>query len=1603
LNAPPQLTAAAEVGRTAPLLRSLIETYTGDNQSPAVSQSTTRTFIVQADSTLLLGDAQLREALGVPSDVVLKTVIAYGPPPLPSPYLSRSSIFSDLARTLDFTRVAAVTGYAECGKTVAMAEFAAAYPGDVFWYSTTRSETHRDAWLALLSFSLARYVCAASFSPNDIRAGLVARSRPLLLVIDNAQHCHDVDALSFVLDAVEATPRIRMLLVGTDEPAFVSAVRSRGIVDWRLPGLTESEAVSLVELAVGELSIYQASALEFLRLRVDGHLGMLKLSRQTIHQIETADERDAFLAETSSVLSGGLASLQSAMIERLRKGLGDDEIELCRRLSIVLDSFPRRVGERVWTLDRAKENFHKTWNGCVTSVFEDQLEGRFSLPDLYRDGFRQEADKSAAKLWHGAVADAFEERRGDFVDAFDVHAAVVHRFLSGNLAAAFESASMYLALAGGPTARAAQAFLIRRFEIWLASSANSPAVPTTQKIRWHAIRARVYTQLNVEGKADSVTRELYDLLRTDPVDAVPETVLLGWSIVLMHAATSGEPEMALAAVGRIDKIALPFFEEISGRWREFLVICAYLNSSRSALPYLLSVMKGRTSESDPESLWGTMTGYEFWRAVTATIYSRSLECRTAYEAAVQFTDEIRAIAVDSRASGELEIALLFECVLAQIQIDVLKDLVAACAVTQAMLRFVTNETEARVSAYVYDTRGDALRCSGRDEEAVSSYMRALELWPVSEMQDKSETLLMLGITQAKLGKFCEGTKSACAAAQLRSQVKQGAGDGTSELVAARWLLEAAAFSVHGNDHSKACACLIAAHKVLRESHRNRSEWAALGQIAWSLINRWKPDPNNPQPPDPGFTLGLGVEMTGAEKMVSSAPTMMLARACTAVGRPHRALGYFEDALAECEADDLRTHIGIMALDAAIEARDLAAAVKYAAIGSDWLVHAPASSPQGGEAFVFDYLVGRAAQLALIYQGTRVAVAELDRAVSTLDKASVNNTATELLATILRAYRAARIDGDGPALEDAFQLSLKRRALWAARDIAWYWCFRFSLGRPAYENQYLAWHWRLCWISASIGSRDASYLAGVLEQERGFWNRIPEESRSDRTTRVLGILDTMAQSPDVAMQGLITELATIACQGFNVTDVSREVAAQLRLGQDASGLTKPLDALYIRVLDLVLHPGAPFMLTTLREDIALVLEGLRSSSTVAREAIDRFSELDALALVLEVGRPSEQAFEALRYASGRADKLGANSAAQLYTWLRHFIQFAPKGFGFDKISEILNSAHVSKLLRDDGLVPYVKIRLAACHLTAKAIDAQRRLVRALALIGTQQNMAAPIAISAVSSAEATRDIALEELATIVKDFQAIAVQANDPGLSDELWCCHFELGGVRRLTGSTLLLHGHDKSATDDWLKPSIGDFRSAVEAGKPLDSSERVESVLKAAFSGQSVARALNDETALHDFTEVIDQIRSIGGYDEVISAQESLEAKDILKLRDAPLDRPGFLKPDDEDAIQGFTDQIMQSAGWPADRRKFVEDDVRKRARIEQEQQDFCRHLQPLQNLRHTHAAHTVYASPTKYICSCSLLGLKTVIEDEDIDTVIRAMKIVHCDGCPHRSRRTN
>jgi hypothetical protein len=102
---------------------------------------------------------------------------------------------------------------------------------------------------------------------------------------------------------------------------------------------------------------------------------------------------------------------------------------------------------------------------------------------------------------------------------------------------------------------------------------------------------------------------------------------------------------------------------------------------------------------------------------------------------------------------------------------------------------------------------------------------------------------------------------------------------------------------------------------------------------------------------------------------------------------------------------------------------------------------------------------------------------------------------------------------------------------------------------------------------------------------------------------------------------------------------------------------------------------------------------------------------------------------------------------------------------------------------------------------------------------------------------------------------------------------------------------------------------------------------------------------------------------------------------------------------IRFFADHMMKAIGYPEDRRRHVEADVRKLARIEVAQWEYCRHLQPLQNLIHTQSPATAFSRPTMYVCSCTLFGHQTKIEVEDVDVTISAMKQVYCSKCSMRS----
>jgi hypothetical protein len=394
-------------------------------------------------------------------------------------------------------------------------------------------------------------------------------------------------------------------------------------------------------------------------------------------------------------------------------------------------------------------------------------------------------------------------------------------------------------------------------------------------------------------------------------------------------------------------------------------------------------------------------------------------------------------------------------------------------------------------------------------------------------------------------------------------------------------------------------------------------------------------------------------------------------------------------------------------------------------------------------------------------------------------------------------------------------------------------------------------------------------------------------------------------------------------------------------------------------------------------------------------------VNALAIALESGCPSEASFKALVDLQSRIQLLSANSSAQFYIWLRHFAEFGRGDiFTFEETCQLLLTPHVDALLAGDQLLSYLKIRLATCQLCAKSLGSHHKLTRAIAVVETQKKLKSPIKRSAVEDAEAAIRSAVAELTSNIDQLNVVEKEAEKLNLNHEIWSCCMERGGTRKLAGTALLRNFHDPSAKETWLRPSLADYRRGIEVAGPVTSPMTADLVLKPATTALTIARSLGDDAAIAEFTAIIDDVRATGLYDEQIAKQEHIESLDPLLEQVDDRKKP-FLTPNNEKGIQDYTDLMMSSTGFPAERREYVEDDVRKIARIEEIQYTYCEHLQPLQNLKHLDSPNTAYTSKTKYVAACSLLGYEMSIEVDDIETTINAMKSVHCNVCPHRHPR--
>ena len=528
-------------------------------------------------------DEALRKQLDLPVGLVLSTVVSNEPPPLPENHLSRTSIFSSLSREFDAQNTIAVTGYPEAGKTIALSEFAIAAPEDVLWFSVAPSPTHPDGWVPLLSFALAKFFDAPNIQASAISSTLASTEKRAFIVIDNVQNCHDFAFLDFLRKAIEANSSLKLLLVGTDDPVVIEALRSRSIPEWRLPGLNDGQAIALFESRLGTLSSFQCQGVKALCDQTKGHFGMLKLSFKSIESIVCQETAQRFLQETKDSLDGAAEALSVALVARIRQGLTVKSVELCKLVSILVTPFPKRVAKSLWTVQHDLTSFVGPWSECVIRVFEPQRRSRYSLPDLYKAVFQRELEAEQEVL-HGVIADAFEDWPNNTLDVFDVCAAVTHRFRSNDAEQALASATLYLASSNDCESLIVPMLLISSFDQHFINVLDDNTISIDAKIRWLTVRARSQVTLNLSEGANECLGKLFAFLKDNVAEASEEARQLGIWMLLMHGASAGNVEWARWAASNA---TLPEGIEEELPNPEILVISSMISSeSDDLLGYL---------------------------------------------------------------------------------------------------------------------------------------------------------------------------------------------------------------------------------------------------------------------------------------------------------------------------------------------------------------------------------------------------------------------------------------------------------------------------------------------------------------------------------------------------------------------------------------------------------------------------------------------------------------------------------------------------------------------------------------------------------------------------------------------------------------------------------------------------------------------------------------------------------------------------------------------------------------------------------------------------------------------------------------------------------
>lgn len=203
-------------------------------------------------------------------------------------------------------------------------------------------------------------------------------------------------------------------------------------------------------------------------------------------------------------------------------------------------------------------------------------------------------------------------------------------------------------------------------------------------------------------------------------------------------------------------------------------------------------------------------------------------------------------------------------------------------------------------------------------------------------------------------------------------------------------------------------------------------------------------------------------------------------------------------------------------------------------------------------------------------------------------------------------------------------------------------------------------------------------------------------------------------------------------------------------------------------------------------------------------------------------------------------------------------------------------------------------------------------------------------------------------------------------------------------------------------QPPTSDAEQAIRIYSQAD---QLEGELRAKITLADLLVLAGQETRAREIAQEVLPIAQAMNYSGIEQrAQEHISGQSILhRSATAADDAPAR---DSDFSLAGYTPaQIRKTASdtlraldLPSDRLPVLEREFESYSDIARERLRWCRHIDLIQDIRHTRDQATYYSRDPERLVTCQLFGYRSVIGSTDWKALIAAFKQAYCDGCPAR-----